>query len=145
MQAKRIQVKSETKGAGGQTNVQLVVPTSPREEINFHNIWGSVSVEPEVSGANGNGWWVLHKIHASQAVPTFTVSVVNNETHNANIIACGTFVSSNEGPFTSDAINPKTSRTLEAGDNLILSVFVNGVSSGNVRINAILCSHTMRK
>jgi len=47
MQAKRIQVNEGNTGVGGQVNVLLSVPLEPREEVNSHNIWGSVSAEPE--------------------------------------------------------------------------------------------------
>ncbi len=45
-QAKRIQVNEANDGVAAQTSARLDVPTEPREEVNFHNIWGSVTVEP---------------------------------------------------------------------------------------------------
>jgi len=44
MQAKRIQFGDNggaDLGVGGQANLSLQVPTDPREEVNFHNIWAS--------------------------------------------------------------------------------------------------------
>ena len=59
MQAKRIAVNEQNIGAGGQVDVDLLVPSEPREQVNFHNIWVGVSVEPQTGGANCQGTWVL--------------------------------------------------------------------------------------
>ncbi len=145
MQAKRIQIKQIQKSAGQQTFVELIVPTDPREMVNFHNIWAQFSCESVVADANANGWWILYTNKENQTVPTFTETILNNETNNVNIIACGTWMASNQSPHTSDPIHPMSSRNMNAGDQLILIVFVNGSSSGAVQINATLCAHTVRK
>ena len=56
MQAKRIQVNEGNDTASGETTVRLQVPTEPREQVNFHNIWIGVTVEPVTAGANCQGW-----------------------------------------------------------------------------------------
>ena len=145
MQAKRIQLTSQTRLAGQQSDVFLAVPDDPREEVNFHNIWGSMACEPESAGANANGWWVLHIKRQNMTSVVFTEPVVNLEDSNAVIIGCGTWTAANEGPWTSETVHPQTSRNLMPGDLLVLSIFVNGVSAGAVRTNSIICAHTTRK
>ncbi len=145
MQAKRINVFESNDGAGGTTIVTLIVPTDPREEVNFHNIWGSVSVEPQDAGANCQGTWLLMLIRENQTIPTMTDAVVNGETNNATIIACGVFSASNESPYNSGAIHPETSRTLQPGDSLILQSVVTGITAGLASNRVMLCAHVTRK
>jgi len=145
MQAKRIVVVELDLAALGQSTAFLATPTDPREEINFHNIWGSVAVEPETAGANCQGTWVLFILRENTAIPVWSDAIVNNETNNAIIIACGVFSASNENPWTSPPINPKTSRTLQAGDNLALSVNITGITADSASTRIMLCAHTTRK
>ncbi len=145
MQAKRIQVNETNDGVGSETRVSLVVPTDPREEVNFHNIWGSVSVEPETTDANAQGTWVLQILRENASVVPFTDTVTNSEDHNAVIIACGVWSASNQTPYNSGPINPKTSRTLQAGDALVLVNTVTGITAGLASNRVMLCAHTTRK
>ena len=144
VQAKRIQVAESNDGAGGVTLATLVAPTEPREEINFHNIWGSVSVEPQDANANAQGTFVLMLIRENQTIPTMTDTIVNNETNNAVIIACGVWSASNESPYNI-SIHPQTSRTLQAGDTLVLESIVTGITAGLASNRVMLCAHTTRK
>jgi len=75
----------------------------------------------------------------------WTDATTNSETNNAIIIACGVFSASNQSPWNSGAINPKTSRTLQAGDQLILSCTVTGITAGLASTRVMLCAHTTRK
>ncbi len=145
MQAKRIQVAEGNDGVAGKTDVVLTVPTDPREEVNFHNIWGSVTVEPQDAAANCQGTWVLMILRENATQPTLTDVVINGESNNAVIIACGVFSASNEFPYTSPPINPKTSRTLQAGDQLVLSSVITGITAGLASNRVMLCAHTTRK
>jgi len=145
MQAKRIQVAEANLGVGGAVAVTLEVPTDPREEVNYHNIWGSVSVEPETAAANCQGTWVLFVLRENATGPTFTDVVINGEANNAVIIACGVFSASNETPYNSPPINPKTSRTLQAGDKLMLNCTVTGITADLASTRVMLCAHTTRK
>ena len=144
MQAKRIQVNETNTGAGGSLTVQLLVPSSPREAVNFHNIWGSVSSEPQDADANSQGTWVLFILRATQVFPVYTDTVINGESTNAEIIACGVYSSSNQSPWTSEAIHPSTSRTLNPGDSLNLQIVNAGITAGLASIRAMLCAHTTR-
>ncbi len=131
-------------GAGGLTVVSLTAPTDPREEVNFHNIWGSVTVEPQDADANAQGTWLLMLIRENATTPTMTDVVVNGETHNAIIIACGVWSASNQTPYNI-SIHPETSRTLQPGDQLILESAVTGITVGLASNRLMLCAHVTRK
>ncbi len=145
MQAKRIQVLEIDRTAAQQVDVVLSAPTDPREEINFHNIWGSVSVEVENAGANAQGTWVLFILRENAAVPIWSDAIINAESNNAITIACGVWSAANEASWTSEAIHPTTSRTLQAGDSLVLSCHVTGITAGEASVRCMLCAHTTRK
>ncbi len=144
MQAKRIQVFEFDVGVDSLVEVILTPPTDPREEINYHNIWASLSVEPVVAGANAQGNWVLFVRRAGQISVTFTDANINNETQNQFIIACGVWGAANEMPYN-QVVNPKTSRTLAVGDQLVIQAVATGISSGNASVKLMLCAHTTRK
>ncbi len=145
MQAKRIEVQEGNNGASAQTAAGLLVPTDPREEVNFHNLWGSVSVEPQDAGANCQGTWLLFILKENATLPTFTDVVVNGETNNTNIVGCGVFSASNESPYNSGPIHPKTSRTLQAGDQLVMVSVITGITAGLASNRVMMCAHTTRK
>ena len=146
MQAKRINVNETNDGAGSSTSAILQVPSDPREEVNFHNIWGGVSVEPQNADANAQGTWVLYVLRDPAAgLVDFTDAFVNLETLNALIIACGVYSASNQSPFTGQPIQIKTSRTLEAGARLILTSTITGITAGLASNRVMLCAHTTRK
>ncbi len=144
-QAKRIQVGETNDGAGGLTVASLGTPIDPREEVNFHNIWGSVSVEPQDTDANAQGTWILMIVRENAIIPTFTDAIVNNESNNAIIIACGVWSASNQTPYNSGPIHPETSRTLQPGDALVLESIVTGITAGLASNRVMLCAHVTRK
>ncbi len=145
MQPKRIQINEQNLGAGGQVDVELIVPDDPREEVNFHNIWIGATVEPQNAGANCQGSWILYKRNAGTGATIFTDSVVNNEQQNQLFVACGVFSASNESVWTLPPTTIKTSRNLGAGDRLTLSIIVTGITAGLASIRGMLCAHTVRK
>ncbi len=145
MQAKRIQVNEVNTGVNGNVIVALNVPVSPREEVNFHNIWGSVSVEPQDAGANCQGTWVLYILRENQTQVGFSDTVINGELFNKEFIACGVYSASNESPYNSGPIHPATSRTLNAGDALELESITTGVTAGLCSNRVMLCAHVTRK
>ncbi len=145
MQAKRIQVNESNNGAGAQTNVFLQVPTTPREEANFHNIWASFSAEPQDADANSQGTWlIILQPQAQTVTPTFTDAVVNGESNNAIIVACGVYSASNQSPWT-HSIQVKTSRNLRPGDALAAILVTTGITAGVSSNRVMLCAHTIRK
>ncbi len=144
MQAKRIQVADVDGAAGTQIDVAIGPPTTPREEVNYHNIWGSLMIEPTTQDANSVGTWVLWVAPENFPIPFFTDAVINLEETNAKIIACGVWAASNQAPFNM-VVNPKTSRNLNAGDTLVLSAHVIGITAGTNLRRAMLCAHVTRK
>ena len=145
MQAKKIDVNESNNGAGANTSAKLSVPDSPREEVNFHNIWGSVSVEPQDADANAQGTWVLYVLKKNVTDISFVDLTIDNEEYNAYIIACGVWSASNQTPYNSGPIHPETSRTLGPGDILQLQSTVTGITAGLASNRVMLCAHTTRK
>jgi len=145
MQAKRIIIAEGNDGVSGDTGASITVSTDPREEVNFHNIIGYVSVEPQDTDANAQGTWALRIIRENQTPATLTDVVVNGETHNQSIIAIGIWSCSNQSPFNSGIIRIKTSRTLQPGDILQLVSVVTGITAGLASNRVLLFAHTVRK
>ncbi len=145
MQAKRIAVNEQNLGAGGQVEAGLLTPVDPREEVNFHNIWIGASAEPQNAGANAQGTWVLYLRRENAGSVTFTDAVINTETHNPIIIACGVWSTSNESAWSLVPTQMKTSRTLSPGDQLTMSCIATGVTAGLVSLRVMICAHTTRK
>ena len=145
MQAKRIQVNESNNGAGASTIVFLVIPTDPREEVNFHNIWIGVTGEPQDADANAQYTWVLYALPRNSPTPLFTDVNVNGEAENAKIIACGVGSGANQSPFNLPPTQIKTSRTLQAGDSLQLQLVTTGITAGLSSNRVMLCAHTTRK
>jgi len=140
---KRIDLSSTIQGVSGQAQARFGPGTGSiiRRLTNYHNIWGSFGVEPRTAGANANGWWVLWlNPDTGQTDPVFNFTNMNNDSLNMKIIACGTWMASNEQPFTSDAIHLNSSRNLVANQELVLSVFVNGITVDDAQVNIMLCA-----
>jgi len=101
-------------------------------------------MEPQDVDANAQGAWVMYILRENANFVNFTDVVINGESNNAIIIACGVWSASNQSPHTL-VINPKTSRTLQAGDRLVLGIYTSGVSAGLVSNRMMLCAHVTRK
>ena len=144
MKAKRIQVNEQNVGAGAAVIVFLVVPDDPREQVNFHNIWAGVTAEPQNADANAQYTWVLYVVPSGVAAPLFTDGIINNETFNGTIIACGVASASNQSPFNMTPLQIKTSRNLQAGDSLQLQLVTTGITAGLSSNRVMLCAHTTR-
>jgi len=140
-------VKSETKklvfgtaapAAGGLLSVQLVVPDGMQN--NLHNIWLGMGAEPETAGANSHGQWVLY-VEPDSVKAIFTPSITNLNLENLNwqIVACGTWYAANEMPFNFST-QIKTSRNIRQNGRMILAFFVEGATAGNTRITISLCA-----
>jgi len=146
MQAKRIQVDVNVAVAVGSAHTtEIEVPLEPREEVNFHNIHASCIIEPVLADANSSGFWVLYVIPEGGAPIFFNAGTLDSELNNRFIIAVGTWSASNQSPFNSGDINPKTSRTLNAGDKLAFGVSIQNTTAGNSLVETQLSAHTTRK
>ncbi len=131
-------------GVNGQVQVILTVPTDPREQVNFHNIWIGVACEPQDAGANAQGTWALLIRRLESPGKLFSDVNVNAENFNAITVACGVWSASNETPFNLPATQIKTSRNLNAGDSLELVSISTGITAGLVSNRVMLCAHTTR-
>ena len=141
MQRKRIHVISETKSTGGTTVLAATVDET--NGVNFHNVHFGVSVEPEVADANANGTWVLWCIpDAVSAVPGISVSLLEAEGSNPYLWAMGVWVAANQTGFNSLDNVIRSSRNCPAGGRLVLSIRVEGVTSGNCRILGYITYNT---
>ncbi len=145
MQAKRIVLNESNDTVGLGTSSIITVPTTPREEVNFHNIHWTVSVEPEGTDVNAQGTWVLFVLKENTSQPTFIDTTVVTEDWNSFIVAIGVFSCSNQSPFNLQPQTIKTSRTLQAGDSLILQSTITGITSGAASNRTMLSAHTTRK
>ena len=146
MQSKRIALDSQLLDAvSPQMNAGFGPDATERMSINYHNIWISIALEPQNAGANANGIWALvHRLDTTTAIPTLSFGNITAETFNQKIIACGCWVSSNEGPYTMTT-QMKSSRTLRAGEDLQLVINQFGLTAGQQRALAMLCAHTTVK
>ncbi len=145
MQARRIQEKTTSEALNGQTETTLDVPSTPREMINFHNIWVGVAVNPASADANASGVWVLYVRRAGDAAFQWTSANLNGEVKNVTVIACGLWKASNQTPFNMPPLQIGTSRNLNPGDDLHLGINVHSISTGTAEVSGMLCAHTTRK
>ena len=144
-QAKRIAHVTNSSGVGIQINLQFGPDATERLQINYHNLWWSFICEPEAADANANGKWALIlKKDVTAATPDIGDANIQNETFNQLIIACGVWAASNQTPYVFTE-QLKSSRTLLAGEVLVLAVRLDGVTAGNVRTRLMMCSHTTAK
>ena len=144
MQAKRINTNVQSGGAATQLVTELINPATPREELNFHNIWLSACQEPVDADANAQGSWVLFLRKAGQAIPIFSDAIIDSELHNNNIIALGVWCASNQTPWHLST-QIKTSRNLGPLDALDFVVHVQGITAGLSLGRQIISAHVVRK
>ncbi len=140
-QPKRIDLTSQTRVVNQQSNAALGPGTGTiiRRLTNYHNIWGSISIEPEDADANCNGIWVLWlKANTNDPNTAWSQAVIDAQTNTMEIIACGTFTASNQTPFNKE-IHLNSSRNLVANQEMVLSVNLHGVSAGLIRCIELLC------
>ncbi len=141
---KRIEI---SKGILTGANVQQSARFGPgtgtiiRRLTNYHNIWGGFSVEPQTADANANGWWILWLNGDTNTTdPAWNDTNINSGNFNMLIIACGTWMASNESPFNAVPIHLNSSRNLVANQELVLTVRQNGITAGNSQCNIMLCA-----
>ena len=129
-------------GVAGQVSARFGPGTGTilRRLTNYHNIWGSVLVEPQDADANANGWWILWlKPDVTNPDPVYSQANILAQDFNQMIIACGTVGSSNQTPFNKE-IHLNSSRNLVANMELVLTYHQNGISSGQARVSLLLCA-----
>ena len=140
MQRKRIHISTANPAVSVQTN--LVGTIEESNGVNVHGLWADMAIEPENADANANGTWVLWCIpDPVSAVPAIGVGTLETEGSNPYIWACGVWAASNQTPFC-HSIRPMSSRNCQNGARIVLSVFNQGVSAGNVRHLLMVCYFT---
>ena len=111
-----------------------------RRLTNYHNIWGSLGVEPETADANSSGFWILWiNYDTNNSDPSWSINEINSGDRNMLIVACGTFKASNQAPFNKE-IHLNSSRNLVANQELVLTVHNIGATAGAVSISVMLCA-----
>ena len=140
MQRRRVHAISATLGAGGVLN--LIATIDETNGVNAHGLRGSIAIEPQDGGANGNGIWNLWCIpDESSTVPNGSFATMEAEGSNAFLWATGTFVVSNETPFNHD-VAIGTSRNCQRGARLILQISLAGLTAGVARTNLLMTYFT---
>jgi len=114
------------------------------DAVNFHGLRYCVSIEPEVGDANANGFWAVWCLPGGiiqlADLPN-TFGEIGNEDSAPYLWGVGCWTASNQSTF-SEVFAPKTSRNCQKGARIVARTLISGVSSGNVRINAILTGFT---
>ncbi len=141
MQRKRVHFATGTGGVGTQFNLTGTIDES--NGVNAHGLFAQFICEPQDADANANGQWALWCLpDEASAVPATSNGALETEASNAFLWACGNWAASNQTPYCSEAIRPKTSRNCQNGARIVLSVVNNGVSAGLVQCNRSLCYFT---
>jgi len=140
---KRISVLVDSDVTAGQQTSSRFGPgtgTIIRRLTNYHNIWFGFSAEPVVADANAAGIWVLWEKRDANATDTlWSPATILTDDFTMQIIACGVWAASNQTPFNFSS-QLKSSRNFVANQELVMSVFVDTVTSGGVRTLTSLCA-----
>ncbi len=126
-------------GVGTTAIAELTIENSME---NCHNIWVSFACSTITGGANMNGGWAVWAIRTSGAkrtTPSASLANLIDDDNQDILIAAGLFVASNESPWSSGSISMgNISRNLPKGGRLVAVCTANGITSGNVSIDALL-------
>jgi len=131
---RRINVANEDDNVGGQSSARFGPSTEVRRQVNYHNIWWTIGLEPENADANAQGFWILWiKKDATASDPAFTTANLNAETFNQRIIALGQWSATNQSPFNMSS-HLNSSRNLLPGEELVITVRSEGITAGQVSV-----------
>jgi len=110
----------------------------------LHGLRACGSIEPENAGANANGFWVVYCLPAGvvdiATLPT-TFAELDIEDYLPYVWGVGCWTASNEAPYHWE-FAPRTSRNCQKGSRIVMSVHIEGISSGAARINTIITGFT---
>ena len=125
---------------GSRNEVEMQFDT----QVNFHGMHYCMSIEPENTDANANGFWVVlclpGNILAAGDLPD-TFSKLQNDNIQPYIWGMGCWTASNQAPFHAE-FAPRTSRTCKKDARIFAYVCITGQSAGNTRINQTLTGFT---
>jgi len=105
--------------------------------VNCHGYRAEAMLEPEVGDANFNGIWAVWvlpgKTIQNSDLPT-TYGEFGNEDRSQYLWGFGPLGGSNQNPEKL-VFAPKTSRNMARDSRIVLQIFIQGISSGLVRLN----------
>ncbi len=138
---KLIAASTGTLGVTGDITATIAATESME---NFHNMWISVSCEPQDAAANGNGQWCLYAQRSpKRSTPNASIASITDDENQDIIVAFGTWMAANESPFNSNPIRiGNVSRNIPKLGELVLKVHVEGVSAGLVRMTGFVTCNT---
>ena len=142
-QPKRIDLDSALLNVNNQHQARFGPGTGTilRRMVNYHNIWGGISIEPENADANAGGVWVLWlKANTNSTDTNWNQATFDSDDNTMEVIACGVWAASNQTPWNSVPIHLNSSRNLVANQELVLSVHVLGLTAGQIRSLVMLCA-----
>ena len=135
-QRRRVHAGDSSAGVG--TNLDVIGTVDEGPAVNIHGFRCSFNTEPENADANANGTWTIWCLpRQTTGIPATTLAALELEGDNPALWAVGLWASSNQTPFVTD-VKLGTSRNCQAGTRIVLRVRREGVSAGNVDINAIM-------
>ena len=112
--------------------------------VNVHGMHCTIDLEPENAGANSNGGWAMFVLPGDVIQGTdlpATMIAQGTEDWNSYIWGTGTYTCSNESPQHIE-FSPNTSRNIPAGGRIVLAIYVDGLSAGNIRVNRMFTFFT---
>jgi len=111
-----------------------------RRLTNYHNIWFGFTAVPLVADANATGIWVLwNKLNTNETDTVWSLANILSDDFTMQIIACGAWAASNQSPFTFSS-QLKSSRNFVANQELVMTMHMDGISTGELETVTTLCA-----
>ena len=135
----RTRIHALTDSGAVSTNHDNIGTVDETTSVNAHGLRVNFSVEPENADANANGTWALWCLpRTTTAIPSTSIGGLELEGDNPALWACGVWTASNQTPYNLPDTALGTSRNCPIGTRIVLRVFRQGVSAGNVRVISII-------
>jgi len=126
-----------TTSAPGISNNFIDVEFLDDTVINLHGYRAMVAIEPEAGDANANGIlaiWVLPGGTVQNSDLPTTYGEFGNEDRAPYLWGLKPWAASNQNPFNYEFVS-NSSRNIQRGGRVVLQVFIQGLSSGLIRLN----------
>jgi len=135
MDKRRLEVST---GTSGIATLFIDMDFTKGQAVNIHGYRAAVSIEPENADANCNGIMGIYVLPAglvqNSDLPSNYGEFGNDDNIGSYTWGIMPFTASNQTPFNWE-FAPKTSRNMQVGGRIVLEIFIQGVSAGNVRTN----------
>ncbi len=141
MDKRRIEVAT---GAVGISNSFIDMDFEKGQSFNIHGLIVQVSLEPQDADANANGMigvWILPGGTIQNADLPNTFGTYGDEDRAPYLWGLVPWTASNQTPFQWK-FDPKTSRNMQAGGRIVVSIRVEGQSAGLTRQNTTITCFT---